>query len=57
MIMSFQATILIVDDTVSARAALEGLLLSPDYRLAFACNGPEALSKAAELTPDLILLM
>ncbi|MBI1876794.1 MAG: response regulator [Chloroflexi bacterium] len=50
------ASILIVDDTPAGRDTLEELLLSPDYRLTFAANGPEALAHAARLTPDLILL-
>lgn len=54
--MTRMATILIVDDTPAGRATLEGLLLAPDHRLAFASNGPEALAQAAALTPDLILL-
>lgn len=49
-------TILIVDDAPAGRDTLEELLFSPDYRLAFAGSGPEALTKAAELNPDLILL-
>lgn len=54
--MERQSTILIVDDQVSARDVLQGLLLADDYRLVFAANGPEALTKAAQLVPDLILL-
>jgi DNA-binding response OmpR family regulator len=50
------ATLLIVDDTAAGRDTLEELLLSPDYELAFAGDGPEALAQAAKLTPDLILL-
>jgi CheY-like chemotaxis protein/nitrogen-specific signal transduction histidine kinase len=47
---------LIVDDTETGREILEALLQSSTYQLAFASNGPEALLKAEELTPDLILL-
>jgi class 3 adenylate cyclase/DNA-binding response OmpR family regulator len=54
--MPSEATILIVDDTAAARETLEELLFAPDYRLAFASNGYEALVKATELVPDLILL-
>jgi DNA-binding response OmpR family regulator len=54
--MQTTPTILIVDDTPAGRDTLEELLISQDYQLAFASNGPEALTKAAELTPDLILL-
>ena len=48
--------ILIVDDQVSAREVLKGLLMGQGYNLALASNGEEALLKAAELLPDLILL-
>lgn len=54
--MSYKSTILIVDDELFMSKTLEGLLTSPDHILAFATNGEEALAKAAELTPDLILL-
>jgi putative two-component system response regulator len=54
--MAHKCTILVVDDDPIARATLEGLLLSEDYDLAFARDGREALAKAAELVPDLILL-
>ena len=51
-----KSTILIVDDEPSARDTLEALLYHESYDLSFACDGPEALTKATELTPDLILL-
>lgn len=54
--MKHKSTILIVDDELFMSKTLEGLLTSPDYKLALASNGEEALTKAAELTPDLILL-
>ncbi|MBX3010359.1 MAG: response regulator [Caldilineaceae bacterium] len=54
--MQSKSIILIVDDTETGREILEALLQSPVYQLAFACNGPEALEKAEELTPDLLLL-
>jgi len=54
--MSHKSTILIVDDTESARDTLEALLVGEDYRLEFATDGPEALKKVAELRPDLVLL-
>ncbi len=54
--MSYKSTILIVDDELFMSKTLEGLLTSPDHILAFATNGEEALAKATELTPDLILL-
>ena len=54
--MQAKSIILIVDDTETGREILEALLQSSTYQLAFASNGPEALLKAEELTPDLILL-
>ncbi len=49
-------TILIVDDQESVRDGLEMLLSGEGYELFFACNGAEALTKAAQITPDVILL-
>jgi DNA-binding response OmpR family regulator len=49
-------TVLIVDDEPFGRDSLEMLLLNQGYNLAFAADGAEALAKAAELIPDLILL-
>ncbi len=49
-------TILIVDDSSSARQTLEALLARENYRLAFASSGAEALDQSAQLLPDLILL-
>jgi two-component system cell cycle response regulator len=54
--MEHRSTILIVDDEALGRETLEGVLFGQGYELAFAGNGPEALTKAAELVPDLILL-
>jgi len=54
--MKSKGTILIVDDRLSAREVLGGVLSGQGYQLVFAENGPEALAKAAELIPDLILL-
>jgi two-component system cell cycle response regulator len=54
--MRHTSTILIVDDEPGARDTLEALLLAEGYNLAFACNGAEALKKAQEFTPSLILL-
>lgn len=48
--------ILIVDDEPAGRAALESVLLTQDYTLVFASNGFEALRKAQEVLPDVILL-
>ncbi|MEN8216882.1 MAG: response regulator [Pseudomonadota bacterium] len=54
--METTSTILIVDDQLTMRDSLEGLLSNQGYQLVFAENGPEALNKAAQLTPDVILL-
>jgi PAS domain S-box-containing protein len=54
--MQHSSTILIVDDQSSAREVLGELLADDGYTLAFASSGEEALTKAAELIPDLILL-
>ncbi len=54
--MQARSLILIVDDAPGGRDTLEALLQSPDYELAFACDGIEALEQAEKLTPDLILL-
>jgi len=54
--MAHQSTILIVDDQLSAREVLRGLLLGEDYHMVFADDGPEALAKATQYTLDLILL-
>lgn len=54
--MPQKSTILIVDDEPSGRDTLEALLFAEGYNLAFASSGSEALSQAADLTPDLILL-
>lgn len=54
--MEHSNTILIVDDESSACETLKALLFKQRYNLAFAGNGIEALTKAEELTPDVILL-
>lgn len=54
--MDYKSTILIVDDQLSAREVLRGLLAQKNFSLVFATTGDEALAKAAELIPDLILL-
>jgi len=51
-----EITILIVDDNPRERKVLQTLLQVLGYNLVFANNGPEALAKAAELRPDMILL-
>ncbi|HTY84278.1 MAG TPA: response regulator [Silvibacterium sp.] len=47
--------VLIVDDEVSARELLASYL-EPDYRVAVAASGAEALQKAQQLRPDAITL-
>ena len=54
--MMQNSTILIVDDEAGVRETLELLLMGEGYNLVFAGDGTEALAKATELTPDLILL-
>ena len=54
--MMQNSTILIVDDEAGVRETLELLLMGEGYDLAFASDGTEALAKATELIPDLILL-
>jgi Nif-specific regulatory protein len=54
--MNRKSKILIVDDEQSGRDAMEALLAGQDYDIIFANNGLEALAKAKELTPDLVLL-
>jgi class 3 adenylate cyclase len=54
--MKQDGTVLIVDDEKVGRDVLKMLLVEEGYDLAFAHDGPEALAKAAELIPDLILL-
>lgn len=54
--MSSKNSVLIVDDEERGRDALEMLLMTEDYTLGFASSGDEALQKAAEMMPDLILL-
>jgi PAS domain S-box-containing protein len=48
--------ILIVDDDPIVRETLSRLLSREGYDLSIAVNGTEALDKAPEITPDLILL-
>ncbi|MDM8537019.1 response regulator [Desulfobacterales bacterium HSG17] len=54
--MNEKYRILIVDDEQGSRDILKGLLFNENYDLFFADNGPDALKKAEELMPDLILL-
>ncbi len=50
------STILIVDDEPAGRHTLESILEGQGYRLEMAGNGLEALEKASQLFPDVILL-
>jgi PAS domain S-box-containing protein len=54
--VNLKSTILIVDDEPVIRQTLKRLLTAEGYDLALASDGAEALAKAAELVPDLILL-
>lgn len=54
--MSIKRKILIVDDEPGTRHAMEALLYQENYELLFATSGQEAISKLAELSPDVILL-
>jgi len=49
-------TVLIVDDEQVVRETMEALLAGEGLNLIFARNGPEAIEKAIENTPDVILL-
>ena len=49
-------TVLIVDDSESARSTLLALLSSKDLNLPVARHGEEAIAEAIRLQPDLILL-
>jgi two-component system KDP operon response regulator KdpE len=48
--------VLVVDDEPHIRRALEVNLLSRGYSVCSAASGPEALEKAAEVVPDLVVL-
>ena len=50
------STILIVDDEPAGRHTLESILDGQGYRLEMAGNGLEALEKAGQILPDVILL-
>lgn len=54
--MADKSIILIVDDEVVSRYTVEVLLESEGYQLVFAENGEDALAKAEQLIPDLMLL-
>jgi two-component system cell cycle response regulator DivK len=48
--------ILVADDQTSARELLRAVLSSAGYDVVEACDGIEAVDRAAESAPDLILL-
>lgn len=54
--ISSQSKVLIVDDELSSRVTMEAMLSSVEYELHFAENGTQAISMAAEIQPDIILL-
>ena len=54
--MDYTSTILVVDDELGGRKTLEALLKADGFNLIFAASGAEALDKAAEFAPDLVLL-
>jgi DNA-binding response OmpR family regulator len=49
-------TVLIVDDERMGRETVEAILEGRGYHLEFAENGPQAIEKAREILPDVILL-
>ena len=49
-------TILIVEDDPAGQQVMDAILENQGYEIAFAATGKEALIKAAQLKPDLILL-
>ncbi|MBF0118969.1 MAG: response regulator [Desulfobacterales bacterium] len=51
-----KSVILIVDNEAVVRYTLESMLISPEYNIIFAENGPQAIEKALEFKPDVILL-
>jgi len=54
--MDKKSRLLIVDDEERGREALKILLTPEDYQLSFAASGEEALIRALEFMPDLVLL-
>lgn len=49
-------TVLVVDDEFGVAEVLQSMLEDEGYRVATAINGKQALTRLAELTPDLIIL-
>ena len=54
--MTYIPTLLIVDDDAELRELLRTLLAGDGYRIEMADRGEQALKRAAEVLPDLILL-
>jgi len=54
--MEYKSTILIVDDEPMNHDIFEALMHREGYNLISASNGPEAIEKAREYVPDVILL-
>jgi signal transduction histidine kinase len=54
--MNVPHRVLIADDDPTMRDALRAVLAPEGYDLVLAGSGPQALARAAELTPDLMLL-
>ncbi len=54
--MNDKINILVVDDEPVVRQLLEAILVPEGYQLFFGVDGDEALKKAAEIFPDIILL-
>ena len=50
------STILIVDDEYSGRETLQSILEGEGYNLIMAENGPQAITQAKSILPDVILL-
>lgn len=55
-LLETSSIILIADDSPAIQQTLKALLNDDHYQLAFASDGAEALEKATELLPDLVLL-
>jgi CheY-like chemotaxis protein len=49
-------TVLVVDDEFGVAEVLQSILEDEGYRVATAINGKQALTRLAEVTPDLIML-
>lgn len=54
--MAHISTVLVVDDMPAIHQMIRAVLRSEGYRLEFAISGYDALAKAAEVGPDLVLL-